>query len=468
MARKKNAQPKRRLEATSQEENGNHSKRPKLPTHYLPGRRTTNVIPADPTHPALATLPTFLTQFQSRLPQMTKEYVEALRHQKGDSNGWYKGFRLITGNRMEIKVLSEWLLEEFSSEWNPVALIQYAQAQAQKDERIVQNILQNHGRVQFSEWSMIVNASSCQAQTIHIDVPANNYQFGLVLQDGVPGTMVLSNHEIGPQTPSQLLCSSSGVWQDAPEPLKECILQNTIINSRMQHLLDAYGPLLIPRADLEMNMVGGGDQRKKPYMPSTEEATGNRSPSSSSSIETAPTTCSFGLKCGDMICTAGGIPHAGPATQEFRVVVFAAAAPTKESLYNVDEQYYAHSAILFAIQLVWDGLLASLESKRWLLHKLAKVVHNYETGPIENHNYVSKAFTTLMHQMANVFQKDAAEETEDGAVNGAGETRNIKSADSSSMERVISTFLQANATKSEQTLFQYRPKTIWQTKGTVE
>ncbi|CAJ1931910.1 unnamed protein product [Cylindrotheca closterium] len=459
MARKKNAQPKRRLDTTSGDDNGNGKKHSKRPTFYFPDRRTTNVIPADDSnHPMLATLPTFLKKFQERIPQMIKEYQEALRKGKVDLNTWYKGFRLITGNRIELKVLSEWLMEEFADkDWNPVQLIQYAQSQAQKDERIINNILENHGQVYFSEWSMIVS-SSCQVQTIHIDVPANNYQFGLVLQDNVPGTMVLHQHGVTPKTPEEL-CSTA--WKDAPALLKDCILKNVIVQNRMQQLLHSYGPLLIPRAELESCMVGGD---KKPLVPA-------------------------GLKCGDLICTAGGIPHAGPACQSFRAVVFAAASPTKESLYNVDEQYFAHSVILLAIQVVWDALSSSssledglelespsLSSKRWLLQQLAKTVHDYETGPIENHNYVSKAFTKLMHEMAKVYQDEDDHDNDDNVVEESSattktqaisgqqtETTNASSTRKPTkdrMEQVISAFLKQNASKSEQELFQYRPNTI--------
>lgn len=452
MGRKKNIQPKRRFDTNGGDDNGH--KRPKLPTYYFPDRRSTNVIPAAVDHPLLATFPTFVVQLQKRLPQMIKEYKEALIQGKTGINGWYNGFRLINGNRIEIKVLSEWLTQEFGHVdcWNPVQLIEYAQAQAQKDERIINNILQNHGEVQFSEWSIIVS-STCQAQSIHIDVPANNYQFGLVLQDGIPGTMVMSKHGSSPETPEEL-CST--LWMDAPQKLKDCVLNNLTVKDRMQQLLHAYGPLLIPRAELEASMVGGDKPLLIPPQSTTEAS------------ETRPT--GSGLKCGELICMAGGIPHAGPASEEFRAVVFAAASPTKESLYNVDEQYFAHSALLFAIQIVWDDLEGpsengDWESKRWLLRKLAKTVQDFEQAPIENHHYVSKAFTTLMHQIAKVSQGDLELETA-----GCGQTKTNLSINHSlitieRIEQIISDFLQENATKSEQSLFQYRSITIWQATG---
>ena len=105
------------------------------------------------------------------------------------------------------------------------------------------------------------------------------------------------------------------IWKDAPSVLKECILKDAQVKDRMQDLLHAYGPLLIPKEELEATLVGGD----KPLVKATAE----------------PSTKGSGLKCGALICTAGGIPHAGPASKDFRVVmVFAAAAasPDKESL----------------------------------------------------------------------------------------------------------------------------------------
>jgi hypothetical protein len=56
----------------------------------------------------------------------------------------------------------------------------------------------------------------------HFDVQASNYQFGLLLQDGIQGTMVFEKHG-GPATPGELFDT---IWKDAPSVLKECILKD--------------------------------------------------------------------------------------------------------------------------------------------------------------------------------------------------------------------------------------------------
>jgi hypothetical protein len=150
------------------------------------------------------------------------------------------------------------------------------------------------------------------------------------------------------------------------------------------------------------------------------------------------------LQCGDLLCTCGGIPHAGPASDQFRMVVFAAVSPTRDSLYNVDDQYFAHSAILFAIQIVWDHI--DIVSKTWLLQRMAKTVQDYETGPIENHNYASAEFTQLMHKIAETQQKTPA-----------SNTQSIQEAVTKELEK----FIETSGPKSERELFQYRPPTIW-------
>ena len=81
------------------------------------------------------------------------------------------------------------------------------------------------------------------------------------------------------------------------------------------------------------------------------------------------------LRCGDVICTSGGVPHYGPSSNTFRVVLFGAVAPIEKKLYEVDNQYFSLSAYLFVIQCAWDN--SDKISKWWLLFQLIKMVSDH-------------------------------------------------------------------------------------------
>lgn len=398
MGRQKTAQPKRiRVEEYDTEA----CKR----RRFLRGNQTTNVISGDFSDPLLPRIPKFVQAFHDKLHALQAEYVQAFQSQKVDSNGWYRGYRRIHGDRYEVRVLSDLILKDFSEYLHPLDLIRYAERQAKKDTRI--QSMPNHV---FTEWSMIV-CEKCDAQPIHIDVPQNNFQFGLILNNGTKGTVVVQEH-IGPNSPEELIRE---VWGDAPQTLKDCVLKNEQVKLRIQKLLNAYGPLLWPKGRLQEVMAG------------TETIQSDQS-----------------LQCGDLICTCGGIPHAGPASDQFRMVVFAAISPTKDSLYNFDDQYFAHSAILFAVQILWDYI--DIESKTWLLQRMVTTVGDYEIGPIENHNSLSSEFTQLMKNIAEAQQKNP------GSVHQTMQ---------SNLAEVLEKFIETNGVKSEGDLFQHRAPSIW-------
>ena len=81
------------------------------------------------------------------------------------------------------------------------------------------------------------------------------------------------------------------------------------------------------------------------------------------------------LLCGDVICTAGGVPHYGPSSNSFRAVLFGAVSPIEKKLYQVENQYYPLTAYLFVIQCAWDD--SDNVSKRWLLFQLIKMVSDH-------------------------------------------------------------------------------------------
>jgi hypothetical protein len=407
MARKKNPHPTKRVCSTYSNNSGEPIDSSAAKRRRVEGGKTTTVIPAEnDSSNILERIKQFAREFELKVfHDLRKEYKDAIKSNMLDQNGWYRGCRMITGNRYELKVLGDFVRERFDS--FPEQLVHYAQCQAKKDERVQQ--MMSCASFTFSEWSMIVS-DDCNAQSIHIDVPETNVQFGLILTDyDCPGTRVVLDENLGPYSLEQLFAC----WSDAPDALKNCIASQPQIKTRILKILNAYGPLLRPRQELERKMVG------------------------------AETLAASSLKCGDVICTSGGIPHAGPACSHFRAVMFAAASPSSKQLYNVDDQYFAHSAVLMVIQAVWDTMDDDKTPvKAWLLRRLSNAVHDYDSRLVEHHCYVSTLLKDFMHQVAvEAFKNRTALDKQ--------------------VEAIIAKFLDDHGSKSERELFQYRPPGLY-------
>ena len=112
-----------------------------------------------------------------------------------------------------------------------------------------------------------------------------------------------------------------------------------------------------------------------------------------------------------MICTSRGILHKRPACSDFCAVVFGAVSLFLDELYNVDDQYHAHSAMIFVIQALWDT--RSTGTKQWLLLKLCNTVRNYgDTSFIHTCCFMFLRFTKFMLDVVEEVVRDKEEEVE--------------------------------------------------------
>ncbi len=389
------------------------------------GSATTAIIPVITDHPVVAQLERLVSRFEHEfLPDLKDMYKKSLDEDQVDDNGWYRGVRKITGGRYEIKVLGDYFTTCLPGfEALPRAMVEYAEAQAKKDEKVQAMMRMPGGQLTFAEWSVIVS-QSCGEQTIHTDVPVNNVQFGLILNSSnghriTPGTKVVLREDFGPHTVEELI---SGIWVDAPQSLKDCLMGKAY--EWTNKILDVFGPMLQRIHILEANMAGA--ETLKECKEEEEEPL----PAELESTQSSKTSA---LQCGDLICTSGGIPHAGPACDHFRIVMFGAAAPTPQSLYDVDDQFFAHSAILYVIQAAWD--FVDMKSKEFLLRRLALVAQDYDRSIVEKHESTSALLTDFMHVIL-----DAVDET------------NGENTDS-----IVEDFLQRYASKMQAELFEYCP-----------
>lgn len=414
--------------ANSPREESSRSNDPVLELKYrrrAQGLPTTAVIPAIPDDTVVSQLKRLVSVFESDvLPGLQNMYARALDEDWVDDNGWYRGVRKITGGRYEVKVLGDFFTTSLPGfESLPLAMVHYAEAQAKRDEKVQAMMQMPGGRLTFADWSIIVS-QPCGEQTIHTDVPVNNVQFGLILNSSnghrcTPGTKVVLREDFGPHTVEELI---SGIWIDAPQSLKDCLL-----GKRYQwtnKILDVFGPMLQRIDVLKANMAGA--ETLKECHEDDEEPLPVE-------LESTQNLKSSALQCGDLICTSGGVPHAGPACDHFRMVMFGAASPTPQGLYDVDDQFFAHSAILYMIQGVWD--LIDMESKEFMLRRLALIAQDYDRSIIEKHESTSPLLTDFMHVILDVLEENNAEE----------------------IESVVKDFLQRHASKTQEELFEYCP-----------
>ena len=392
------------------------------------GLSTTAVIPAVRNHPVLPEMERLVSVFEREiLPDLHSMYSKALENDRIDDNGWYRGVRKITGGRYEIKVLGDYFTTELPGfDSLPWLMVEYAETQAKKDEKVQAMMRVPGGQLTFADWSIIVS-QPCEEQTIHTDVPLNNVQFGLILNDSTadlvtPGTKVVVREDFGPHSVEELL---SGIWLDAPKSLKECLTgkQKEWVNK----ILDVFGPMLQRIQILKAHMAGA-EALKEAYDDDDDE-------SLSMVHEPSPGIKASTLQCGDLICTSGGVPHAGPACDHLRIVMFGAASPTPHGLYDVDDQFFAHSTILFLIQAVWD--FVNIESKEFLLRRLALVAKDYDRSIVVKHESTSAVLTDFMHVILDISEEGNAEEGEE--------------------DLIIQDFLRRHGSKTQAELFEYCP-----------
>ena len=167
---------------------------------FLLDRCTTNII--TPNKQDKEYIRDSLRSFVPRLKSLfTTSLIENyhLKKEEHDDNGWYQqSYRKINGGRFEMKLFCTFIDDHFSSGFSKDFSL-YAQRLALQEKRV-------HGlpNQYFSQWSFIISCGDVAAQDIHIDVPANNFQFGVILQDGDAGTVVMERHD-GPDTAEDLL-----------------------------------------------------------------------------------------------------------------------------------------------------------------------------------------------------------------------------------------------------------------------
>jgi len=258
-----------------------------------------------------------------------------------DFNGDNFGVRRINGNRFELFVEAQgkgtaafdWIINNYMKDvmLSPddmddsfsysasirSKLVEFANERARKDERIGVGY-------EFHNHALILSYGNVSEQDIHIDLhDKDHYQFGLICCNDVPGTC-----EYRPVNPVLVKGDSlKKIWNDMPDGLANKI--NSDFQSK--ELLNGYGCLL----------------------------------SDCPKINT--TTGSNKFPIGTLLSLPGGVPHAGPASNGFRSVLFFTGTQPDECPYNPDVQHCKTTLVSELLRNTWTGL--NQEEREYLLNK---------------------------------------------------------------------------------------------------
>lgn len=255
-----------------------------------------------------------------------------------------KGVRAIQGDRYEIflqarfkesTAFDDWIAADMLAQGetkghvNPQQvkdiILNYAKSQAKQDPRIG-----NHEEYKFDNFSLLVNFKKVDAQFSHIDLQAPNFQFGLMVTNNSPGTIVYH-----PAFQVRTIQQLKRAWTDLPDTVAQAI-QN---DWGAMDLLELFGDVLCP----DIQKIS------------------------------APRS----LKTGTLCSLPGSVIHAGPDCNKPRVVLFFSATPKDSPAadYNPDVQYFAPLLCCDLVTMLWSQL--TVTDRSFLLTKLADCMTKY-------------------------------------------------------------------------------------------
>ena len=218
-------------------------------------------------------------------------------------------------------------------------IVTYATTSAAEDPR-----LEGGFNYQFGNFSLIVSYGRVPAQAPHIDVVKPNHQFGLIVTDGVQGTLVPEKLETRVRNVDDLLA----IWQNLGAefglelPTKLAIALRA--DSTVRKLVASFGDVLLPQKNFD-HMVG---------CPS--------------------------LLAGSILSLPGNQVHGAPGITDdnsFRAIIFFSAWPTGTiavDAYDADTQYTGSLLTGHIVDLLWCQPNIGYNERLFLLHLLERYV----------------------------------------------------------------------------------------------
>jgi len=275
-------------------------------------------------------------------------------------------------------------------------ILNYARQQALRDPRLTENANPTTGRDSndarkssnyvFGNFSIIVCLEACHAQSPHIDLTQPNYQFGLIVSDGAEGTLFFE-----PESHIQNVDALAEHWQaidSAGEKMPKRLMEVMRKEESIAMLLDSFGDTLLPERYVLQNMKNRNN-----------------------------------LPTGSLLSLPGGVLHAGPASSEFRAVLFFSGWPTGSDIapYDPDIQYMGTLLVGHLTSLLWHKEEMGFPERHYLLQRLAEYTEHstvrglwghFRSGELANFvgNIEEKGYQGVLSREAYI-EKVAAEMT---------------------------------------------------------
>jgi hypothetical protein len=229
-------------------------------------------------------------------------------------------------------------------------VLKYAEKQAIEDER-----LQGY---KFDNFSFLISYGQCPPQPPHVDLLFPNWQCLLALSDNATATLYWE-----PNQPVRSVQDLRTQWRDLPISLADTMQRNL----KARTLIESYGLVF---SEL-------GETRNE----------------------------QLSLPVGSLVSLPGGVVHAGPSSDSFRLVVFFSASPIDTPIpeYTPDIQFFSCNFWGYLVQVLWDMVADS--DRVYLLEKLARIIDEKQTyvkdvashfakGPLHNFIYRIERYKT--------------------------------------------------------------------------
>ena len=213
-------------------------------------------------------------------------------------------------------------------------MICYLKAQVLRDSRLT-----NKSSYEFGNISFIITYDPVPAQVPHIDMILPNYQCGLILTEGAPGTLY-------GETTCELATVDDLVrhWSCPPmsRNLRKALENELLVNK----LLEEFGKVL-----LSPTMLSPGDT----------------------------------LTRGTVLTLPGSTVHAGPATTSYRSVLFASVWPKGDAAprYDPDTQYTSTVLCGHLLSLVWSKI--GVKDRKYMLERTVSCIQDTLIRHVSNH-----------------------------------------------------------------------------------
>ena len=201
-----------------------------------------------------------------------------------------------------------------------LCLVAYCNKLAMQDPRISEAappyVFQNH--------AIIASYDKAIPQDIHIDLDSSKlYQFGLMItEDSEPTWEYRASKPVMKKN-----SSLRDIWKTFPANLDKIMWKNDDVKKR----LNSFGCLFSEPKQVGVDGV---------YLPDTSSAA-------------APRALGVPFPVGTLFSTPGKVPHGGPATDDFRAVLFFTGAPEGKKPYDSDEQFNRSMLLYDMFYLTW-------------------------------------------------------------------------------------------------------------------